>query len=252
MKNITIVMVTYNGFEDTINCLSTLDEGGYHFDLIVVDNNSASANKHLMYLFQQTCEHHFPMGSLKVIYLKKRVGVFHALHIGALQVETKYMAYIHQDMTFPNQTWLEDHMKEYQDGHMLMINQYYSGREVPKRSFVCGFLLYSFIMTTKTYLECPVDWRYNLYMGDLEHQLRFVQRYGKDKWALSEATPAEHRGGVIVRERGKPTANKIHLEDLNLFKSRYGAIPQEQMINYAHEMFIAKIPVLEIPPIDGN
>jgi len=233
-KDITIVMVTYNGLDDTVNCLNSLEKTNYPYKLLVVDNFSNP----------ETLEYLRGRG-IDTIYLKERVGVFEAFHIGALKVKTKYMAYIHQDMTFPNPAWLEDHLRGYQDGHMLMINQYYSGREVRKRSIAAGFMLYSFIMTTETYLECPVDWRYNLYIGDLEHQLRFVQKYGIEKWSFSDATNTEHRGGVIVRERSRDTAHRIHREDLALFRKINGDRPIR--IVHSQLLFKQKKPVIEIP-----
>jgi glycosyltransferase involved in cell wall biosynthesis len=243
LKPLTIVLVTYGGLQDTIRCLDTLANTDYEFDVIIVDNNSSEAVCEFLNEYSKQELY------IRVIYLRKNVGVFAAKAIGMTLVETKYMCYIHQDMYFQDPKWLKSYMDAYQDGTMLLINQYYSDRP-EKRAMVCGFLLYAYIMDTATYGTCPVDHDFHIYLADLEHQVRFIQTYGKEKWILSNGIAAKHRGGVILRSCGKKYL-KRHLKiDSDRFERLYPKFGgQAGMPDRANELHKQMVRPRDITPL---
>ena len=84
MDKISIILVNYNGTNDTIECIRSINQSDYdNIDIIVVDNNS-----------QESCDAITEMPNVTLIKCKENVGFGIANNIGAECAVTHDAAYI--------------------------------------------------------------------------------------------------------------------------------------------------------------
>ncbi len=113
---LTIVIVNWNGLEDTIECLESLIEIEYsNYNIIVIDNNSSSAEgERLKEKFE----------NIKVVGLKRNLGFANANNIGILialsNQETEYVLLLNND-TVVDPKFLKEMIKIAQSDYNIGI-----------------------------------------------------------------------------------------------------------------------------------
>lgn len=106
MNRVVIIILNWNGIDDTLNCLDSLQNQSYQdFTILVVDNGSTDDSKELLDKYQQ--KH---AKNVEVIYNPKNFGFTGGVNTGiewALNDDYKYIALFNND-AIADKNWLSN------------------------------------------------------------------------------------------------------------------------------------------------
>ncbi|MFH1978684.1 MAG: glycosyltransferase family 2 protein [Candidatus Aenigmatarchaeota archaeon] len=112
MKNVSIVMVNWNGKKMLKDCLKRVFNQTYKdFDVILVDNGSTDGSVDMV-------RQEYP--TVELIINKENMGVAQAQDIGFRAAKGKYIVSLHND-TLPDKMWLERFVKTMDTGKAVCI-----------------------------------------------------------------------------------------------------------------------------------
>src|SRR3989338_7529595 len=98
---ISIVIVNYNGINDTIECLESLKETIYpHYEIIVVDNGSEDNSIDVLK----------KRNDIRLIELYKNYGATYAWNVGFKQAAYEYVCFLNNDIVV-DKNWLLELVK---------------------------------------------------------------------------------------------------------------------------------------------
>lgn len=198
---VSIILVNYNGYQDTIECLKSLKELEYHnYEVIIVENGSKD--------YEKVKNDRFLNDNAIVILEKENGGFSAGNNIGikyALENGTDYVFLLNNDTTIdknaikylveiaeddnkvgiatgniyyysqPDKLWYSNGIYNYKKGATYMVNE--ATAEV---SFVCGCMMLIKRATIEEIGMLSDD--FFLYSEDTEYDCRAVKAGWKLKW----------------------------------------------------------------------